>query len=192
MRQEALNTASKILTPPGGNGSLSLWIQQAQDNTLNSCTHDCSWLKRLHNLRCIQEPRGGKHLFCSPLHPSHTACSKSSFCTNRIQFHGPLKILTFSLIIWFDFQKLERGQAKQSLSELYWMNWFLASPISCKSFLLKKNYLLLLISFHFSKLREKLGFIKETTLFWGKERKCCFLERTIPISYSKNMTWNVG
>lgn len=75
------------------------------------------------------------------------------------------------------------------------MKWFLASPISCKWFLFKSNYLRLLISFHFIKLREKLGFTKETLLFWGKDREDCFLKlegKALPISGSKNMTWNVG
>lgn len=40
----------------------------------------------------------------------------------------------------------------------------------------------------------KLSFIKENLLFWGKE-KIVFLKlevKSLPISGSKNMTWNVG
>lgn len=75
------------------------------------------------------------------------------------------------------------------------MKGFLASPISCKWFLFKSNYLRLLISFHFIKLREKSGFTKETLLFWGKDKEDCFWKlegEALPISGSKNMTWNVG
>lgn len=147
-------------------------------------THSTFDTKGYITFRCIQEPKDKKHLFCSPVHPSYKGCSKSCFCTNLIQFHG-------TLLIWMPPKSLREIRSSNPPVSSTGSNVFWLFPPCCKWFLHKSNYLLLLISFYSIKLREKLVFIKEMILFWGKERENCFLKlerRAVTISCPKNMT----